>query len=313
MCAIEISYVLTVFNKADALPATLASLKKAHGGHVCEYIFVDDASKDDSVNVLRRLTQDWANVRIVINEHNAGPSKRLNQGAALAHGDVLMLLDGDDVVRTGAVAYMYDILKTKGCDFVYGRFRRVTQIPDDLTFVSQKPPYISEHPFKDVLRLNCIGMAVMTTRALFQKSGGCDARLFIQDQSLALRLGFYGKRMAYLNDVVVYAPTPLYSLSRDLTRQHHDGFLAFWYAFREFKQEERLLYAKMVSVIWKAKRSKIWWWPFIIVYGFVKWLCPRPFGVGWLERRARCLLAPRARDLPFHASPLTISVDESRR
>lgn len=291
------------------MPATLASLRGAHGERACEYIFVDDASTDESVSVLRKVTRDWANVRIVTNDHNAGPSKRLNQGTALARGDVLMLLDGDDVVRTGAVAYMYDILKTKGCDFVYGRFRRVAQIPDDLTFVSQKTPYISEHPFKDVLRLNCIGMAVMTTRALFQKSGGCDARLFIQDQSLALRLGFYGKRMAYLNDVVVYAPMPLYSLSRDLTRQHHDGFLAFWYAFREFKQEERLLYAKMVSVIWKAKRSKIWWWPFILIYGLVKWFRPRPFGVGWLERQARRLLASRACDLPCGTRTFTIYND----
>ena len=91
-----VSAVLTVYNKAPFLPNTIRSLRRQMDDeHDVEYIFVDDASTDDSVPVIKDHVADAPHIRIIENERNRGPSIRLNQGAAAAAGDYLYFLDGD--------------------------------------------------------------------------------------------------------------------------------------------------------------------------------------------------------------------------
>ena len=192
---------------------------------------------------------------------------------------------------------MHAALLSHDADLLYGNWRRVQDVPILDTVSPRASRVVSDNPFRDILRFGCVGMAVMAKRDLFKRAGGADDRLFVQDQSLALRLGFHAKRLVRLETTVVYARACDYSLSRNLALQHHDGFYAFKYALQEFSREERRLYAKMVSVLWKAKRSHIFWWPFFLFYGLVKWLRPKPFGVAWLTRRADKLMASDARNL----------------
>ena len=55
----SVSFVVTIYNKAPALPFLVAGLGAQQGGFEREFIFVDDGSTDDSVGVLRSLTAGW--------------------------------------------------------------------------------------------------------------------------------------------------------------------------------------------------------------------------------------------------------------
>ncbi len=291
--SVQVSYVLTVYNKAEALPLALTFLARDQCDLVCEYIFVDDASTDDSVALLKKQTRDWSRVMVVENKKNKGPSLCLNQGIAMAQGEAVFLLDGDDLLREGSTAFMYQQLRHHKADFVYGGWRRVYDVPTIEPLPAEPTVHVSTDPLAGVLEYRCVGMAVMATRELLKHSGGADERLFVQDQSLALRLGFYARRFLFIDAIVVYAPTTTNALSHNLALQHHDGFYAFNYALNEFQKEERRLYAKMVSVLWKAKRGKVLWWPFFLFYTWVKWFQPKPLAMAWLARCARRLLAPQ--------------------
>lgn len=82
----DISYVVSVYNKSSALPHVLDSLSGQKGDFSVEYIFVDDASTDESLKILSARTADWPNVTILENVDNAGPSVRVNQGVRHAGG-----------------------------------------------------------------------------------------------------------------------------------------------------------------------------------------------------------------------------------
>ena len=67
-----------------------------------ELIVVDDGSTDDSVAVARRYAAQDARVAVVA-QANAGQAAAINAGVAACRGEVLCLLDADDVYEPGKV------------------------------------------------------------------------------------------------------------------------------------------------------------------------------------------------------------------
>jgi GT2 family glycosyltransferase len=66
-----------------------------------ELIVVDNASTDGTVAELQRLAGQYPQVRVILNDHNAGFGPGNNQGLAAATGDILVLLNNDTIVPRG--------------------------------------------------------------------------------------------------------------------------------------------------------------------------------------------------------------------
>jgi glycosyltransferase involved in cell wall biosynthesis len=89
-----LSVVTAVFNGRSFLRETIASVL-AQSFRDFEFILVDDASTDDSVDVIREF--DDARVVLVRNEANFGIIASRNKAIALAKGNLIALLDQDDL------------------------------------------------------------------------------------------------------------------------------------------------------------------------------------------------------------------------
>ncbi len=113
-----ISYVVTVYNKADFIPAMIDGLTRQTGEFDREFIFVDDGSSDGSLEILERLTKDWPD-RKIIHQDNAGPSVATNVGAAAARYKWLKFIDGDDVIAPWASEKMMQTAESYGLDALY--------------------------------------------------------------------------------------------------------------------------------------------------------------------------------------------------
>lgn len=260
---LDLSFILTVYNKQDFLENTITSLLHQHGSFSREFIFVDDSSSDDSVALIQRLTRSVENVTILCNSDNRGPSVRLNQGVQQAKGDFLYLLDADDIIPINAAEKMLAILRQEKADVIYGRCKKV--FGDDRTVlgaeIEGEPPYtIAESPLAYILKGGFVRMGVMTTREVYIAAGGCDERIFIQDESLPLRL------CAKANRLIDYEATVLYWIARgdgkassNEVQLHHDGFLSYRHAIEEFHPMpaaiKNKLAVKMVSMAWKSVRQ----------------------------------------------------------
>ena len=289
---IDVSYVLTVYNKAAVLPLIIENILRQNIKNF-EIIFIDDNSSDNSLEVIKNATSDIANVIIITNNDNKGPAIRLNQGVKRARGRYLHLFDCDDIAPRNTSSYMLYLAEKYDADLIYGKYAK-TDLSEREIIANDQGLYIdknkdlldnatiSDNPLQEVLKYNHTHINLFITRQLFLKSGGCDERIFIQDESLALRSSYAAKRIISLHYPTIFAPRKGdNNLSVNLEQQHHDRFLAYYYAILEFGNISDImlimLYRKAVSSVWKAiKKQKIYkYYYFLFYYIYVKLAKPK--------------------------------------
>jgi dolichol-phosphate mannosyltransferase len=92
----ELSVVVPVFNERDNIPPLLAEIAAALRGRVdYEVVYVDDASSDDSLDVLKAERARHPELRIVRHVRQSGQSTAIRNGVRAARGAWIATLDGD--------------------------------------------------------------------------------------------------------------------------------------------------------------------------------------------------------------------------
>jgi glycosyltransferase involved in cell wall biosynthesis len=95
----HVSVVMPVYNCAEFLPAAVESvLGQSYGDF--ELIAVDDGSTDGSLGILRGYEGRDSRVRI-LSRANTGIVRALNDGLAIARGELIARMDGDDISLPG--------------------------------------------------------------------------------------------------------------------------------------------------------------------------------------------------------------------
>lgn len=84
---------MTVYNGVAYLREAIESVLDQTFGDF-EFLIIDDASTDDSVDVIRSYAD--ARIRLILNEANLGQAASLNKGLEIARGQYIARLDQDD-------------------------------------------------------------------------------------------------------------------------------------------------------------------------------------------------------------------------
>lgn len=109
-----LSVVVPVYNRADLLPRTLASLL-AQTQTADEILVVDDGSSDGSAAV----AESFGSPVRVIRQANQGPAAARNRGLAEALGDWVHFFDSDDLALPTLHAEQLRVLEASGADVAY--------------------------------------------------------------------------------------------------------------------------------------------------------------------------------------------------
>jgi len=92
-----ISAVVPLYNEQESLerlyPRLKTELNKIDKNH--EIIFVDDGSRDKSLEILKKLLKKDKNIRIFSFRKHQGKSEALTYGFRMATGDYIVTLDAD--------------------------------------------------------------------------------------------------------------------------------------------------------------------------------------------------------------------------
>jgi len=92
----EVSVVVPVFNEQDNIPPLLAEIAAALRGRAdFEIVYVDDASKDESLAVLTRAKAEYPELRVIRHVSQSGQSTAIRNGVKAARGTWIATLDGD--------------------------------------------------------------------------------------------------------------------------------------------------------------------------------------------------------------------------
>ncbi|MFN8387108.1 MAG: glycosyltransferase family 2 protein [Anaerolineales bacterium] len=94
----NLSLVIPVYNEAASLPLLYDAIEKAlkHLKQQWEVIFVDDGSRDNSLDVLRALAEKNPNhVCVLVFRRNFGQTAAISAGIDHAQGEIIVLMDSD--------------------------------------------------------------------------------------------------------------------------------------------------------------------------------------------------------------------------
>ncbi|HEY2980139.1 MAG TPA: glycosyltransferase family 2 protein, partial [Anaerolineales bacterium] len=94
----DLSLIIPVYNEEQNVPLLFDALRGAMAPlkHSWEVIFVDDGSRDGSLDVLKGLARkDRSHVRVVAFRRNFGQTAAIAAGIDHASGEIIVLLDSD--------------------------------------------------------------------------------------------------------------------------------------------------------------------------------------------------------------------------
>ena len=121
----KISIIIPIFKVRNFIERCVCSLFEQTLKDV-EYIFVDDASLDDSIDILKSCIERYAErknqITILTHEQNLGLPAARNTGLAVAKGEYIFHCDSDDFVENDMLEVMYEAAKEKDADLVYCDF-----------------------------------------------------------------------------------------------------------------------------------------------------------------------------------------------
>jgi len=92
----KISVITACYNSQAYLASAIESVLKQSYDNI-EYILVDGASEDATLEIVRRYTPAFGNRMVLISEQDQGIYDAINKGIARATGDVVGVLHSDDL------------------------------------------------------------------------------------------------------------------------------------------------------------------------------------------------------------------------
>jgi glycosyltransferase involved in cell wall biosynthesis len=196
------SVIITFHNQRGFIKDALMSALAQRNAEF-EIIVVDDASSDGSREFLEQYRDK---VRLLCLETNAGACEARNRGAALAAGEYLVFLDGDDAFLPWALDVYERIVQAKSPKMILASMKWFEgQMPS----VDEAPSEISIVDYGDYLRRDRAfghsASALVVERQSFQDVQGWLVGSFpLEDAELALRLGAAGRTILVLTPPTIW-------------------------------------------------------------------------------------------------------------
>lgn len=220
--AVRLSVITPSWNQGAFIERTIRSV--LDGQMNVEYLVVDGASSDQTVDILKRYEDrlSW------ISEPDRGQADAVNKGIARTHGELIGWLNSDDIYYPGAIVKAAQFLQTHPeIDVVYGNAYHID--PEDRII----EPYPTQQWDARKLRESCFlcQPAVFFRRKVVEEHGPLDASLrYCMDYEYWLRLADAGVKFAYLPELL--AGSRLHGQTKTLgqRRQAHEEINDMLYA-----------------------------------------------------------------------------------
>ena len=212
-----ISIITPVWNKLEFTKQMMDSVENNCGDWPFELIIVDNGSTDGTQDYIA-TSKYKMNGQYIRNEDNKGFAKGNNQGAKVAKGSFLLLLNNDTIVTKGFLSAMIKVFSEEkavgavGAKLIFpgtgliqhaGVFELPNGLPDHIYFNKQsdyKPANIRKQVFA------VTGAALMIPKALYDELGGLDEEYVngFEDIDLCQRIRQKGMNIYYEPKALIY-------------------------------------------------------------------------------------------------------------
>lgn len=249
---VSVSVIIPTRNRSNLLAKAIKSvLNQTYQDF--EIIVVDDASTDDTVNMLQKVKRIDRRLSVIANKKPLGGAESRNIGLAASSGKWIAFLDDDDTWLPQKLAKQMQALAHKplaiACSCAYRvnyplGFKRIIYTP---TLVSQEK----------LLRANVLGGAsvCLASSSALKQMGGLDKKLrSSQDWDLWLRLHEKGEIISVAEPLVDYQVHFQVRISNDMHAKY-DGARRFYNKYKN-KMDETARIANLCFICFIQSRER---------------------------------------------------------
>lgn len=194
-----VSIITATYNSATTITDTLNSVHSQTHPAI-EHLIIDGASSDNTLEIIRNRPGQYR----IHSEKDNGIYDAMNKGIAMANGDIIGILNSDDMYTHPLIIQkVVELFEQENCDAVYGDLIYVDAA--DTSVVKRQwvaGPYspkgflygwMPPHP------------TFFVKKSVYEQYGGFNLNLFTAaDYELMLRFLYrYGIKVAYLQEVMV--------------------------------------------------------------------------------------------------------------
>jgi len=182
----QISIIIPVFNESRIINSTIEHLYTLDSSDTVEIIVVDGSPHGETINTVTN-----ADVKKVLGEKSRG--SQMNQGAALANGDVVLFLHADTLLSHDALDQIFTA--TKQHDIVGGAFDLGIQSEKNIFRLIAKVASIRSR----LTRIPYGDQAIFLKKRFFDHIGGFKDIPIMEDVELMQRVKKTGKKIKFIS------------------------------------------------------------------------------------------------------------------
>lgn len=212
----QASVIIVSYNNwANTTGPCLASILADPQHHELEIIVVDNASHDETPRELARMATATQNIVPIFNQTNRGFSGGNNDGVAMAHSDIVILLNSDTTVPPGALNNLSRLLRNHDDWDMIGPVSNAAGTEQQIFIQERSPDAIIQegatwcahsqnaHFLSERLDFFCVAIR----KHVYQELGGLDERFglgYYEDTAFSFKATRADKQMIMTEDIFVF-------------------------------------------------------------------------------------------------------------
>lgn len=115
-----VSVIMPCFNCEKTVAASIESILNQTYQNI-EILIIDDGSKDNTYEILKKFQNKHKNIRLFKNQDNLGLTKSLNILIEESKGEYIARQDSDDISVIDRISLQYEFMEQKELDFCSSR------------------------------------------------------------------------------------------------------------------------------------------------------------------------------------------------
>jgi len=229
-----------------------------------EYIFVNDATPDDSIEKLQKIIEQFPNrkkqVTIIHHDRNRGLASARNTALNASKGDYISVVDSDDYIEPDMIQTLYNKAIDENADIVVSNliieYKDKSFVFDDTIYDNSNDNFLNMILHKDSSSSLC---NKLVNSDLYKLS---DCRVpenlnYCEDWFVMTRIYFYAKKIVKTEQAFYhYIQHNSNSITKDINRMHFENVLTFWNLLDDFLRKHNQFDNYVDSIALPKAQSK---------------------------------------------------------
>lgn len=202
--------IIPCYNKQKFIKKALNSIIELSRFNDFEVIVIDDGSKDKSVNIIKKYTEKYDNIKLIEFEKGSGsPSKPRNTGIEKSSGKYLIFMDPDDQIINDGYSTLLTKIEEYDSDLLIGTRIGVNEYGQVVftDFIDEKYTYVNSNDYS--IKLDLLNRNPILLKSIYSKEMIINNNIRFneiittsEDESFDMKCVAYAKKITKINDIV---------------------------------------------------------------------------------------------------------------